>query len=316
MWPPSAESWADMRAMIGTWRMCLDGLTEGYALLASGGSVDEAVEHAIMRVEDEPSFTSVGYGGLPALDGHVLLDAAWMDGTTLRFGGVMAAENLRNPVRAARLLCGRETNCLLAGRGAEQFAIDVGLPLRDMRTPQAMKQWREALEQRRDEEPLSAYRGHDTVCVLGLGDDGRMVAATSTSGLFLKEPGRVGDSPIIGSGFYCDARYGAAAATGLGEDIMRGCLSYEIVSLMKRGYAPAQACEEALGEFCSRKQLLDGDEGSISVIALSPTGAYGAATTLPIFPFAAAADSEVHLYAARKQKKMVSVTAEEVAGEP
>ena len=74
MWLPSAESWDNMRAMIGTWRMCLDGLTEGYALLNNGGSVDEAVEHAVMRVEDEPSFTSVGYGGLPALDGRVLLD--------------------------------------------------------------------------------------------------------------------------------------------------------------------------------------------------------------------------------------------------
>ena len=102
----------------------------------------------------------------------------------------------------------------------------------------------------------------------------------------MKSPGRVGDSPIIGSGFYCDSRYGGAAATGLGEDIMRGCLSYETVSLMKRGASAQEACEEALHTFHRRKLDLDNQEGSISLIALSNTGAYGASTTLPIFPFA------------------------------
>ena len=224
-----------MYAIIGTWKMSLQGLTEARDMLACGRNAADAVERAIMCVEDNPAYVSVGYGALPARDGRVLLDAGWMDGQTLRIGGVMAAENLRNPIRAARLLCGRETNCLLAGRGAEQFALNAGLPLRDMRTQSSQARWREAMQSLADEEPLTAYRGHDTVCVIGLDAQGRMVAGTSTSGLFLKEPGRVGDSPLVGSGFYCDARYGGAAATGLGEDIMRGCLSYEAVSLMRRG---------------------------------------------------------------------------------
>lgn len=126
-----------MFAIIGTWKMCHDGLTEAAALLAGGASAGDAVERAITRVEDNPAYVSVGYGGLPARDGHVLLDAGYMDGNALRYGGIMAAENIQNPIRAARLLCGRETNCLLAGRGAEQFAVSAGLPMRDMRTAES-----------------------------------------------------------------------------------------------------------------------------------------------------------------------------------
>ena len=138
--------------------MCHDGLTEAAALLAGGASAGDAVERAITRVEDNPAYVSVGYGGLPARDGHVLLDAGYMDGNALRYGGIMAAENIQNPIRAARLLCGRETNCLLAGRGAEQFAVSAGLPMRDMRTAESTARWREAMQSLRDEAPLDAYR--------------------------------------------------------------------------------------------------------------------------------------------------------------
>ncbi len=286
-----------MYAIIGTWKMSYDGVSEACDLLLADAAAGDAVQHAIMRVEDEPSYNSVGFGGLPDKTGHVMTDASYMDGQTLRFGAIMSAENIRNPVCAARLLCGRETNCLLAGRGAEQFAIEQGLPMRDMRTADSLKQWREALQQ--ENRRMDAYNEHDTVCVLALDQSGAMVAGTSTSGLFMKEPGRVGDSPIIGSGFYCDARYGAAAATGLGEDIMRGCLSYEIVSLMRAGLSPQKACEQAVNGLSERKIQLGEDAGSISVIALSPTGETGAATTLPVFPFVAGNENGVAIYAAR-----------------
>lgn len=283
-----------MYALIGTWKMSLTGVRGGEALLRSGGAAGDAVEHSIRTVEDEPEFRSVGYGGLPDRDGHVLTDAAFMDGVSLRMGGVISAEHIRNPISLARRLCGRETNCLLAGRGAEEAAVAFGLPLRDMRTEAAMKQWREAVGSR--PAKLSAYQGHDTVCVLALDEKGGMAAGTSTSGLFMKDPGRVGDSPLIGSGFYCDARFGAAAATGLGEDIMRGCLSYEIVSLMKRGASPAEACQEALDGLEDRRLALGEEKGSISLIALNPRGEFGAASTLAVFPFAAGRDGEVRLY--------------------
>ena len=301
-----------MYALIGTWRMCLDGARAGISLLRGGGTAGDAVERAVTDVEDRPEFVSVGFGGLPDRSGHVMLDAAYMDGTTLRMGGIMSAENIRNPISLARKLCGRTTDCLLAGRGAEQAAIAFGLPLRDMRTESSMEKWRAAVS-----EPtfrLSAYQGHDTVCVLALDEHGGMVAGTSTSGLFMKEPGRVGDSPLIGSGFYCDARFGAAAATGLGEDIMRGCLSYEIVSLMRRGASPADACREALSDLEDTRRRLGEEKGSISLIALAPDGRFGAATTLGLFPFAAGDDKGVSLYACDEKGGIRPVREEDLEG--
>lgn len=291
-----------MRAIIGTWKMSFDGVQEAFGMLKTGAPAGEAVVRAVSRVEDEPAFHSVGYGGLPGKDGRVTLDAAFMDGRALRMGGVMSAENIRNPIQAAYRLCGRKTNCLLAGRGAEEFALQEGLAMRDMRTPESVKRWREAVAAQAEKE-LEAYRGHDTVCVLALDESGNMAAGTSTSGLFMKEPGRVGDTPIIGSGFYCDARFGAAAATGLGEDIMRGCLSYETVARMRNGESPQQACQHALDALAERKRELGEDAGSISLIALSPRGEFGAATTLPVFPFAAGNEETVALYIVETRDK-------------
>ena len=115
----------------------------------------------------------------------------------------------------------------------------------------------------------------------------------------------------------CDARFGAAAATGLGEYIMRGCLSYEIVSLMRRGASPSEACREALAGLTERKLSLGEDRGSISLIALDPWGNYGAATTLPVFPFAAGRGGPVSLFTVSAEDPRVKpVTAEEIADEP
>ncbi len=289
-----------MKTMIATWRMSLDGVRKAYAELAAGGSAGDAVTRAITMVEDEPSYTSVGYGGLPDREGRVLLDAAYMDGETLRMGGVMSVENVRNPILLARYLCGRRTNCFLTGRGAEAEAIRAGMEIRDMRTEESMRRWRE--ETGKIPDRLKAYDGHDTVCVLAVDDRGGMVAGTSTSGLFMKAPGRVGDTPVIGSGFYCDARYGAAAATGLGEDIMRGCLSYEIVSQMRRGADPKEACESAV-QGLYQKMMAQGeaDLDSISVIALTPDGRTAAATTKERFEFSVGDGRGVNLYGATRE---------------
>ena len=289
-----------MIGIIGTWKMAARGVSAANALLRSGANGADAVARAITDVEDDPAFTSVGYGGLPDQDGHVMTDAAFMDGQNLRLGAVMAAENVRNPILLARHLCGRKTDCVLAGRGAELAAIQAGLPMRDLRTAASLARWRE--ENACQQDTQDAYRGHDTVCVLAVDAQGRMFAGTSTSGLFLKKPGRVGDSPLVGSGFYCDARFGAAAATGLGEDIMRGCLSYEIVSLMRGGASPSEACGTALRFLTERKIELGEDAGSISLIALSPDGRFGAATTLLRFPFAAGGEEGVSLYVSESGK--------------
>ena len=130
-----------MYQIIGTWKMSLDGIREAAELLGKGGCAGDAAEHAIVRVEDNPGYTSVGYGGLPDRDGHVMTDCAFMDGSRLRAGAAMSVENVANPIRLARKLCGRDTNWLLAGRGAEQAAVAFGLPMKDMRTEASMRKW-------------------------------------------------------------------------------------------------------------------------------------------------------------------------------
>lgn len=289
-----------MRALIGTWEMSYDGLKAGMEILEKGGSVDDAVVNAIMKVENEPSYTSVGYGGLPARDGHLSFDSAFMDGETLHFGAIMAAESLENPILSARALCGRPTNCLLTGKGAEEFAIAKGFRLREMRTKESMMEWRKRLSEEAEGKEVPELRAynedHDTVCVIGLDDSGRMVVGTSTSGLFMRDPGRVGDTPIVGSGFYCDAAVGGAAATGVGEDIMRGCLSYEIVSLMRGGMSPQEACETAVRGMVGRRLALSEGRGSFSLIAMNKDGEFGAASSEEFaFPYVTASNGSVEV---------------------
>ena len=263
--------------------MSLEGTRQAAAVLSAGGSAGDAVEKAVMCVESNPDFLSVGYGGLPAKDGHVRLDAGWMDGDSLRCGAVMSAETILNPIRAARLLSSRHTNWMLAGRGADEFAREAGLPTGPLLTPRAKSKWEEAIKAQAPGEP-EAYKGHDTVCFLGLDDRGSMVAGTSTSGLFMKELGRVGDTPVPGSGFYCDSRIGACAATGLGEDIMRGVLSFDTVSRMASGLGPQEACTQALRDYLARLSSHGDACDSISLICLAPDGRFGAATTQARFP--------------------------------
>lgn len=150
-----------MRAIIGTWKMSHEGIKRAFDYLEQGGHAGEAVARAVMAVEDDPRFVSVGYGGLPGRDGRVTLDAAFMDGQTLQYGCVIGAENIKNPIRAAMRLSERKQNCLLAGNGVMEFALAEGLALCDMRTENAKRRWREAVAEQT--KALEAYRGHDTV---------------------------------------------------------------------------------------------------------------------------------------------------------
>lgn len=285
-----------MASIIGTWRMSYDSVLEAYNRLTAGASAMDAVEYAVAEVERNPQFASVGYGGLPARDGEVYMDAGWMDGTTLRCGAVMSVRHVSSPVKAARMLCGREKNWLLCGTGAEAFAIRSGIPIRDMRTDRSQMKWRARIAE--EAETAGAYDGHDTVCVIARDNQGHMIVGTSTSGLFMKEPGRVGDTPIVGSGYYCDGEAGAAAATGLGEDIMRGCLSYETVALMRTGMDAQTAVQSAMKAYMDRRSRLSETVDNISLIAMDNRGNIGAATSLESFPFSAGTDSGFSMYEA------------------
>lgn len=279
-----------MWGMIATWRMALEGVTKGAGMLEQGADAGDAVEAAIREVEDFPYYKSVGYGGLPNEDMEVELDAAYMDGDTLDVGAVAAIRDYANPVSIARRLSRESVNSVLVGEGAERFAHKEGFERKNMLTDRAKAFYRK--RKKEDEQELRPYAGHDTVGMVCLDCKGKMTAATSTSGLFMKKKGRVGDSPIVGSGFYADSKVGGASATGLGEDLMKGCISYEIVRLMKEGLHPQEACERAVGLLDRELKERRGKAGDLSLIAMNNKGEWGVATNIQGFSFAVASWGE------------------------
>ncbi|MDR1351788.1 MAG: isoaspartyl peptidase/L-asparaginase [Treponema sp.] len=271
-------------AVLSTWKMSFNGALIAGEVLKNGGTPLEAIKAGINDVENNPDYLSVGYGGLPNREGEVELDAAIMDGSTGLFGGIMGVKGIANPIDVALDLSQKRLNCLLCGTGAEKYARLKGFEFKNMLTEKAKKQWEEQEIKNNDAESLVSYNGHDTVSFVAR--QGTFLAAgVSTSGIFLKVPGRVGDSPIVGGGLYSDSEAGAAAATGDGEDILRGCLSYEIVRQMESGKTAMEACETTLCNHLKKMNRKGLKIGPVSLIALDADGGFGAATSLNEFAF-------------------------------
>lgn len=271
--------------MIATWRMAVEGITKGREILENKGSAGDAIETAIKEVENFEFYKSVGYGGLPNEEMEVELDAAYMDGTTFDIGAVGAIKDFANPISVARRLSIEKVNNLLVAEGAEKFAHKEGFERKNMLTERAKIHYYNRVKEIKEQE-IKPYSGHDTVGMVCLDQNGNMTAGTSTSGLFMKKKGRVGDSPICGSGFYVDSKVGGASATGLGEDLMKGCISYEIVRLMKEGHHPQEACEIAVNRLDSELKERRGKAGDLSLVAMNNKGEWGVATNIEGFSFA------------------------------
>ena len=292
--------------MIATWRMAVEGITEAAKDLNKGATAGDAIEKAIKMVEDYPLYKSVGYGGLPNENCEVELDAAYMDGDTFSIGAVGGIKDFKNPISIARKLSEERFNCFLVGAGAEEYAHKNGFERVNMLTDRA-KQFYEKRRKETIEKGLSPYDGHDTVGMISLDEKGSMVAATSTSGLFMKRKGRVGDSPVSGSGFYCDSEVGGASATGLGEDLMKGCISYEIVRLMKEGMTPQQAADTAVAKLHDELTRRRGKSGDLSVVCMNNKGEFGAATNIAGFSFSVVREGEEpQVYVCNKQENGVT----------
>lgn len=276
--------------MIATWEMATAGVEAGAKILADNGAAGDAVETGIKKVEDEPTYKSVGFGGLPNADGVVEMDAAFMNGDTFQIGGVAGIQKVKNAISVARALSHEKFNSFLVGDGATRFAEEAGFEVANMLTPEADATYKKRLADMARGN-LSPYDGHDTVGMVALDFRGSMAAGTSTSGLFMKRPGRVGDSPLSGSGFYVDSEVGGACATGLGEDLMKGCLAYEIVRLMKAGVLPQAACDAAVYNFDAELKARYGKAGAFSLIAMNTEGQWGVATNVE-FTFVVATDHQ------------------------
>lgn len=271
--------------MIATWSMAYDGLKQNYEQMKQGSiEINEAIIEAICQIEDYPFYKSVGYGGLPNRHGRLQLDASFMDGNTLQVGCVGAMEGFANPIKIAYKLKDLEFNSFLVGRGAEEYALNNGFEQKNMLTKRALHLYEER-QQEIEKLNLQPYTGHDTVCICGRDQTGHISVGTSTSGLFMKETGRVGDSPVSGSGFYANSSAGACTATGLGEDIMKTCISYEVVRLIADGHTAQKAANIAITKAKDELMLKYGKCGDISIVCCDHVGNYGSATTLDEFSY-------------------------------
>lgn len=287
----------DQWGIIATWRMAYEGVAEAAARLRNKGKASECIETAIRYVEDYPYYKSVGYGGLPNERCEVELDAAYMDGNTLSIGAVGGMMDFKNPVSIAKRLSEERFNVFLVGQGAESYAHQNGFERVTMLTERAKKLWEKRMKEVQ-ETGLSPYDGHDTVGMVCLDQFGNMTSATSTSGLFMKRKGRVGDSPLSGSGFYVDSDIGGATATGLGEDIMKGCLSYETVRLMSDGHRPQEAADRAVFSFIKKLKRKFGKAGAMSVVCMNKDGEWGVATNVEFSFVVATNEMEPTIYIA------------------
>ena len=293
-----------MHGIIATWRMAKEGIEQGFEQLNQNGKASDAIETAIKAVEDFPYYKSVGYGGLPNEDQVVELDAGYMDGDTFDVGAICAIKDFANPISIAKKLSEEKVNNILVSYGAEKYAREHHFEEKEMLTDRAKAFYRKKkkeLEQQAQE--LKPYEGHDTVGMVCLDENGTVVAGTSTSGLFMKKPGRIGDSPFVGSGFYADSEVGGATATGLGEDLMKGCISYEIVRLMKEGLTPQEACEKAVNDLDASLKKRRTVAGDLSVVAMNNKGEFGCATNIDGFSFSVAtSDVELTVYLVTRQE--------------
>jgi beta-aspartyl-peptidase (threonine type) len=264
-----------------------NALDAGYAVLERGGTAVEAVEAAVVAMEDDEIFDA-GRGSYLTNDGRVQLDALLMNGENLRAGGVACVEHLRNPIRAARLVLEQSPHVYFVGVGAERFATQHGMRLcdnMDLVIPRERERLyaAQAAELRGLKDTLFSGEppapdpmlSHDTVGAVALDAHGNLAAGTSTGGTLNKAPGRVGDSSLIGCGCYADNLSAAVSLTGWGEPIMKLVLGKWAVDRVAAGAAPQEAATAAIAYLYDR---LGGHGG---VILLAPNGEIGLAHNTP-----------------------------------
>ena len=268
--------------IVSTWGFGKPANELALKVLQGGGSALDAVERGVRLVETSGN-TSVGLSGKPNAAGVVQLDACIMNGLGHQAGSVAGVEGVVHPISAARLVMEKNPHGIRVGAGAHWFAEQNGLEVRDGQADKA--NYREWLTRQKRPTPGKGDKpeNHDTIAQIILDADGNIAGGCSTSGWSGKVPGRVGDSPIIGGGVYVDNEVGAAGATGLGENVMRYCASYQVVENMRHGMSPTEACAEAIRRIARTDP--QGMDLAINFIAIDKQGEFGAAGTQANFPY-------------------------------
>jgi isoaspartyl peptidase/L-asparaginase-like protein (Ntn-hydrolase superfamily) len=270
--------------VIATWPFGQTAVRAAVPLLEQGQPALDATIAGGQAVEDDPSVSSVGYGGLADRSGNVTLDACVMDGKTLACGGVAGVENIKHVAALARRVMEATPHLLLVGPGAQQFALQQGFPLENLHTPESFARWERTRSRVVDRalQPNPDAGGaedHDTVTVLARDMRGDLGGCCTTSGLAHKLPGRVGDSPLIGHGLYVDNAAGAAGGTGVGEEVSRIVGSFFIVELMRSGMSAQEACETAARRVNALAERRSVRPARLAFIALDANGNPGACCT-------------------------------------
>ena len=256
---------------IGTWNFP-DAINAAAEVLKNGGSALDAVVEGCKKEEANPKNQTVGIGGLPDRDGDVTLDACVMNEKG-DYGAVVGVKNIKHVISLARKVMEETPHAILAGEGAEKFALTNGFVKEDLLTEDSKKAW-EDWKIKSEYKPIINIENHDTIGMLALDAEGNISGACTTSGLAYKMAGRIGDSPIIGSGLYVDNEVGGAVATGLGEEVLKTVGSFLIVELMRQGKSPQEACEEAIKRIVSRPNS-NYKDFQVCYIALNKKGEVG-----------------------------------------
>lgn len=280
--------------VVSTWDSGIRANAAAWTVLEKKGRALDAVEQAARSAEDEIS-CCVGLGANPDRDGHVTLDACIMDELS-NCGSVAFLERIKNPISVARKLMETTPHVMLVGEGAQQFALENGFERQpDKLSPDAEKAYREWLKGSKYEPVINIENikkngqtsqfapnffedgspNHDTMGTIALDANSNLSGACTTSGLGFKIRGRVGDSPIIGAGLFVDNEIGAATSSGVGEEVIRICGTHSIIELMRFGYTPEKACEEAVKRIVKRNPE-KAKTLQVGFIALSKKGEIGA----------------------------------------
>ena len=265
---------------ISTWKTTEANQKAGQMLDKGEHALDAAVAGVAIE-EENPKNTTVGYGGAPDRTGKVTLDACVMNHLG-DCGSVVAVENIVNVARLAKDVMEKTPHVMLSGKGAEEFAISQGYKKTDLLTEQSKREWKEWLKDQ-DYRPIINIENHDTIGMLCIDKNNNLSGACTTSGLAYKMKGRVGDSPIIGSGLFIDNKIGGSVATGLGEEVVKTVGSFLVVELMRQGLSPQEACEKAVKRIVSNNS--QENKFQVAYIAMNKKGEVGSYSIEPGFTY-------------------------------
>lgn len=268
--------------VISTWDHGLAANKVSWELLKQGGTAIDAVQQGVMVVEADPNVRSVGYGGRPDRDGHVTLDACIMNEKS-ECGSVAFLQHIVNPIAVARKVMDKTPHVMLVGNGALQFALENGFEKKDLLTTDSKRDWQQ-WKKEANYQPVINIENHDTISSLALDTNGNLSGACTTSGAAWKMNGRVGDSPIIGAGLFVDGEVGAAAATGLGEAVIRTAGSAMVVEAMRSGKTPQEACELIVKRIIRKHPKAENLQ--VGFLALDTQGNFGAFSIRSGFSYA------------------------------